>query len=86
MEKSIINFHFDYGNPSLMEKNILNFHFDYWIISLSSIGPFFIYLEYLHVEKRSSRLKFPSEIFGCGENERQSSEILNDISHIALFP
>ena len=31
-----------------------------------------------------TRLKFPSEIFGCGENERQSSEILNDIAPIAL--
>ena len=29
---------------------------------------------------------FPSEIFGCGENERQSSKILNDIVPIALRP
>ena len=29
-------------------------------------------------------MKFPSEIFGCGENERQSSEILNVIAPIAL--
>ena len=27
---------------------------------------------------------FPSEIFGCRENERQSSEILSDIASIAL--
>ena len=32
-----------------------------------------------------SRLKFPSEIFGCGEYEGQSSEILNDRAPIALF-
>ena len=29
-------------------------------------------------------MTFPSEIFGCGENERQSSEILNVIAPIAL--
>ena len=29
-------------------------------------------------------MKFPSEILGCGENERKSSEILNDIAPIAL--
>ena len=32
------------------------------------------------------RLKFPSEIFECGENGRQSSEILNDIAPNALIP
>ena len=35
-------------------------------------------------KKGWTRLIFPSEIFGCGENERQSSEILNDIAPIAL--
>ena len=32
------------------------------------------------------KLKFPSGIFGCGENGRQSSEILNGIAPIALIP
>ena len=36
----------------------------------SSTDPFFIYLKYLHAKKWKTRLKFPSEIFGCGENER----------------
>ena len=52
----------------------------------SSTDPFFIYLKYLHAKKWWTRLKFPSEIFGCGENERQRSEILNVIAPIALIP
>ena len=51
-----------------------------------AMAPFFIYLEYLHTKKWWTRLKFPSEIFGCGENERQRSEILNVIAPIALIP
>ena len=54
--------------------------------ALSSTGPFFMHLEYLRAEKWWSRLKFPSEIFGCGENEGQSSKFLNVIAPIALIP
>ena len=54
--------------------------------ALSSTDPSFIYLEYLHAEKWWSRLKFLSELFGCGKNEGESCEILNDIAPIALIP
>ena len=32
------------------------------------------------------KVEMPSEIFGCGENGRQSSKILNDIAPIAPIP
>ena len=52
----------------------------------SSTGPFSIYLEYLDAKKMMDKVDILSEIFGCGENERQSFEILNVIAPIALIP
>ena len=62
----------------------LYFHFLLLLYLLQAqLAPFFIYLEYLHTK---TRLKLPSEIFGCGEKGRQNSEILNDLAPIALIP
>ena len=48
--------------------------------TLLSLSPSFIWDIWTRI-KWWTRLNFPFEIFGCGENERQSSKILNVIVH-----
>ena len=44
-----------------------------------------MYLEYLRAKEMMVKVD-PSEIYGCGENEGQSSKFLNVIAPIALIP
>ena len=57
-----------------------NIYLNFLLLSLSSP---FIWTIWTRI-KWWTRLEFLYEIFGCGENERQSSEILTDLAPIAL--
>ena len=60
------------------------FSFFFFICSTVPGAPFSFICNICMPKKWWTRLKFPSDIFGCGENERQSYEIIYDISPIAL--
>ena len=67
---------------------ICDFNFTSFLFIRSKLNwPLFSFIWNICTRKKLwTRLKLPSEIFGCGENGRQSSKILNDIAPIAPIP